>query len=124
VYDIAWKKPEGSPLSATRYIPLTGFDAHLHTNESTLYDLAHFRAVPWSDFERTADPNGWGTAASLREPYESWGVELPEYYASRIDDIALSSDWAIDWLIKQLEGGASGMTNRAEPGSVSSSGDS
>jgi hypothetical protein len=40
--------------------------------------------------------------AHLRQPYESWGVELPQYFASRIDDFVRASDWAIDWLVKQL----------------------
>jgi hypothetical protein len=102
VYDIAWKKPPGSPLSATRYIPVQGLDAGMQTEESILYDLDHIRSTPWSTLEQRLDKNRWGSFAHFKEPYAAWGVELPMCYASRIDDIAQSSDWAIDWLVKQL----------------------
>lgn len=104
VFDIAWRKPDGSPLAATRYIPVEGFDAGMGTNESILYDLDYIRSTPWPELDRRMDRNRWGTFAHLKEPYAAWGVELPEYYASRIDDIVRASDWAIDWLVKQLEG--------------------
>lgn len=103
VYDIAWGNPPGSPLAATRYIPLQGFDAGMRTDESMLYDLDHLRSTPWAAVERRLDPNRRGTAVHLKEAYESWGVELPEYYASRIDDIVRASDLAIDWLVEQLQ---------------------
>jgi len=104
VYDIAWRQPSGSPLRATRYIPVQGLDAGMQTDESILYDLEHLRATPWSAVERRLDPNGWGSVVNFKEPYASWNVELPEYYGSRIDNIVQSSDWAIDWLVKHLEG--------------------
>jgi hypothetical protein len=103
VYDIAWRQPPGSPLRATRYIPVQGLDAGMQTDESILYDIEHLRATPWTAVERRLDPNRWGSAVNFKEPYASWGVELPEYYASRIDDIAQSSDWAIDWLVERLQ---------------------
>jgi hypothetical protein len=102
VYDIAWGKPSGSRLKATRYIPVQGLDESMRTDESVIYDLARIRSTPWSKVERRLDPNGWGDFVHLKEPYASWSVELPQYYASRIDDIVQASDWAIDFLVKEL----------------------
>jgi hypothetical protein len=101
VYDIAWAKPSGSPLVATRYIPVQGLDAAMRTDESVRYDIEHLRSTPWSRVKRRLDR--WGGPVNLKDAYASWREKLPEYYASRIDDIVQASDWAIDWLVKRLE---------------------
>jgi hypothetical protein len=72
------------------------------TDESIVYDLDHLRATPWAEVERRWDKNRRMYLAHLQKPYESWSVELPPYFASRIDDLVRASDWAIDWLMKQL----------------------
>lgn len=105
VYDVAWKAPPGSPQAATKYIPMKGFDEFMRTDESVLYDLDHLRSTPWSEVERRLDKHGWRTVAPFEGPYASWSKELPEYYASRIDDIVQASYWTIGWLVKELQGG-------------------
>ena len=75
----------------------------MQTDESIPYDRDHIRSTPWAEVERRLDKNRWGSFVNFKEPYAAWGVELPEYYASRIDDIAQSSDGAIDWIVKRLE---------------------
>lgn len=102
VYDVAWRAPSGSPQAATRYIPIEGFGPFMTTDESVLYDLGHIRSTPWSVVEGRLDVNGWGSFSHFKESYASWGEKLPEYFASRIDDIVQASDWTIDWLLSQL----------------------
>lgn len=102
VYDVAWSAPAGSPKAATRYIPMMGFGPFMTTDESILYDLDHIRSTPWSEVERRLDKNGWGYYSHFKESYASWGEKLPEYFASRINDIVQASDATIDWLQNQL----------------------
>lgn len=103
VYDIAWRNPPDSPLSATKYIPIEGMNEFLGTNERIVYDLERVRATPWSDVERGWEMHRRRDFAHFKEAYASWGETLPVYFASRIDDFVRASDLAIDWLAKQLE---------------------
>lgn len=105
VYDVAWQAPPGSPRAATRYIPMIGLDGFMSTDESVIYDLDYLRSTPWSEVERRFDKNGRGNFSHFAGPYASWSTELPQYYASRIDDIVQASDWTIDWLVKELQRG-------------------
>lgn len=98
VYDCAWLAPSGSPHSATRYIPVAGFDAAMKTEESILYDLDHLRSTPWRKAKRRIHSD----LSHLKDAYAHWSVELPVYYASRIDDVIQASDWTIDCLIGKL----------------------
>jgi hypothetical protein len=102
VYDVAWHAPADSPRSATRYIPMTGFDPSMNTDESVIYDLDHIRSTPWRKVERRLDRNRWGSFSHFKQAYASWSEKLLEYYASRIDDIIQASRWSIDWLINQV----------------------
>jgi len=102
VYDVAWRAPADSPRVATKYIPIEGFGPFMTTDESVLYDPTYIRSTPWSEVERRLDKNGWGTFSHFEASYVSWGEKLPEYFASRIDDIVEASDWTIDWLLSQL----------------------
>lgn len=102
VYDVAWEATANSDRSATKYIPVTGFDASMHTEESLLYDLKHLRTTRWKKVERRLDPKRHGEYSHLKDCYASWSKELPEYYGSRLDDVIQASDWAIDWLLKKL----------------------
>jgi hypothetical protein len=105
VFDLAWKKPPESPLSAVRYIPVQAMDQFMRTDESIVYDLDSIRAMPWTDVVRRLDPNNRGWLDNLAGPYASWREQLPQYYASRIDDMVEASDWTIDWLIGKLARG-------------------
>lgn len=101
VYDVAWRNPSKKQLGARRYIPVEALDASMRTDESVIYDLENIRATPWSRVKRRLDR--WGAAANLKGLYASWREKLPEFYASRIDNIVKASDLAIAWLVKYLE---------------------
>lgn len=102
MYDVAWRAPLDSPGAAMRYIPMHGLNAFMKTDESVLYDLDYLRSTPWSEVEARLDKNGWGRYSHFEECYSAWQTELPEYYASRLDDVAFASDKAIDWLVERL----------------------
>jgi hypothetical protein len=104
IFEVAWKNPPESPLSAIKYIPLQGFDSHMKRDESIFYDLDHIRSIPWSQIKLHLDPNQCqvGRFDHFESHYLSWQEKLPEYYASRLNDIVRASDLAIDWVIQRL----------------------
>ena len=104
VHDVAWTTAPDTPLRAVRYIPVEGFNNFMGRDESILYDLDHLRSVPWSRVKPRLDPNNWGSADHLEAPYLGWQEKLPEYYASRLDDIAHASELAIGWVMHRLGG--------------------
>jgi hypothetical protein len=105
LYDAAWNAPSDSPQAATKYIPLQKLNQFMRTDESVLYDPDYLRSTPWSEVERRLDPDGRGDYAHYKDYYASWCKELPEYYASRIDDVVQASVWTIDWIVNELQNG-------------------